>query len=331
MSLPSFELPEILQMPDLPAHLHAVSLQLQKIALEAGPTLAKPATRIVQTPGKMLRAALVLAVAQATEEVVTPRAMALATAVELTHLGSLVHDDIIDHATIRRGYPSVNAYEGRDLALLLGDYFLARACGQAAKVDSGASARIAQIIAELCAGEALELDWRYKMYISREVVGQIVDHKTASLMAVACQLGVQPLAQQAVYAKFGRHFGRAFQLIDDVLDFISTPGILGKPCGNDTREGLYTMPVIIALQGPHRQQLKRLLAQKTTADVAKVTTIIETSQAFTKTIQLALDEAQIARQLLQHQAPALAALPFTYINYAQDHLAARQYKTIWPQ
>ena len=175
-------------------------------------------------------------------------------AVELVHIGSLYHDDVMDGATTRRGVKSINAEWGNLRAILAGDYLLGRASELAAALGTEVAGLLATTITKLCTGQILELESTYDTRRTFESYQRSISGKTSSLLATACRIGaiVAELPRPTIDAltEFGRAYGMAFQIVDDILDVIATDEQLGKPSGNDILEGIYTLPVIFSLQDP---------------------------------------------------------------------------------
>ena len=188
-----------------------------------------------------------------------------AVSVELVHLGSLYHDDVMDDATTRRTVESVNARWGNLKAILAGDYLLARASEIAASLGTEVAGLLAATIAKLCEGQVLELQSAFDPGRSEDAYLASIDGKTASLLATSCRIGgiVADLPRDQIDAvtTFGRSFGMAFQIVDDLLDVTATDEELGKPAGHDLLEGTYTLPVIrtLAAGGPLAGELSDLL------------------------------------------------------------------------
>ena len=175
-----------------------------------------------------------------------------AVACELVHLGSLYHDDVIDEAVTRRGVPSVNARWSNIVAILAGDFLLARASSLAASLGADVAALLAATIGELCRGQVLELQHLFDVDRSEEDYSSAIEGKTAALFATSCRIGgmVSGVSDPTLDAltRFGRHLGMCFQIVDDVLDLSSTDAALGKHAGQDLLEGIYTLPVIYMLR-----------------------------------------------------------------------------------
>jgi heptaprenyl diphosphate synthase len=184
-------------------------------------------------------------------------------ACELVHLGSLYHDDVMDEAVTRRGVDSVNARWGNLTAILAGDFLLARASGIAAALGTDAAALLSATIGRLCEGQLAELRQVFDPSRTVDAYYTAISGKTAALFRTACRVGAlvsdQPPGRVEALSSFGLHYGLAFQVVDDLLDLVSTEEKMGKPVGHDLLEGVYTLPVLLTLHGPTGDQLKELL------------------------------------------------------------------------
>ena len=229
--------------------------------------LGEVAGHLLGAGGKRLRPMLALCAgyaASGADRPAIPDVVTGGAAVELVHLGSLYHDDVIDEAETRRGVPSVNARWSNIVAILAGDYLLAQASSLAASLGADVAGLLAATIGELCRGQVLELQHLFDTERSEESYLSSIEGKTASLMATACRIGgmVSDVSADSLDAltQFGHHLGMCFQVVDDVLDLTQTEAELGKPAGNDIHEGVYTLPVIYALgKSP---ELRALLGRK---------------------------------------------------------------------
>lgn len=171
-------------------------------------------------------------------------------AVELVHVGSLVHDDIIDEADARRGVVTVNAQEGDSQAVLVGDFLLARAGVEAASVSREVAMSLAITISDLCDGQSLEGLKEHDLDRSVDDAVRSIIGKTGALMRASCDIGAYSVGANRYaqpLADFGMHFGIAFQLTDDLLDLLSTDELMGKPVNNDVKCGVYSVPALLAL------------------------------------------------------------------------------------
>jgi heptaprenyl diphosphate synthase len=191
-------------------------------------------------------------------------------AVELVQVGSLYHDDVIDEAQIRRQVSSVNARWGNLRAILAGDYLLAKASEIAASLGTDVAGLLATTIGELCKGQVAELQTMFNPDRTPEQYFPSIAGKTASLFAAATRIGglVSRFSADVTdqLTEFGRLYGMAFQVVDDILDVIATDEQLGKPAGKDMIEGVYSLPVIFALRSGQGDRLRSLLDGGLSAD-----------------------------------------------------------------
>jgi heptaprenyl diphosphate synthase len=251
----------------LPADLARVEDRLQAAVHADDRFLGDVAGHLLSAGGKRLRPTLALCAgyaASGAEKAVSDDVVTGAASVELVHLGSLYHDDVIDEAETRRGVPSVNARWSNIVAILAGDYLLAQASSLAASLGADVAALLAATIGELCRGQILELQHLFDVTRSEESYLSSIEGKTASLMATASHVGAMVSGVSAdsldALTQFGHHLGLCFQVVDDVLDVTRTEEELGKPTGNDVHEGVYTLPVIYALS--RSEELRSLLGRK---------------------------------------------------------------------
>ncbi|HEX5586182.1 MAG TPA: polyprenyl synthetase family protein [Acidimicrobiia bacterium] len=242
----------------LSSDLVRVEAALREAVRTPDPFLGDVAAHLIGAGGKRIRPTLTLCAAYASSwggSARTPStddAVTGAVAVELVHLGSLYHDDVIDEAETRRGVPSVNARWNNIVAILAGDFLLARASSLAASLGADVAALLAATIGELCRGQVLELQHLFDVTRTEEGYESTIEGKTAALFATSCRIGgmvagVDEVTLDAL-TRFGLHLGMCFQVVDDVLDLTATDEALGKHAGQDLLEGVYTLPVIYALR-----------------------------------------------------------------------------------
>ena len=218
-------------------------------------------THIRQRGGKRMRPMLILLTAKNFGKVsqVTQNA---AIGLELLHTASLVHDDVVDESSERRGQASVNATYDNKVAVLVGDYILSTALLKVSLTDNQ---KIIQLLAELgrtlAAGEILQLSNIQNQEFSEEVYYQIINNKTAALFEACAKIGALSAGASeeeiAAAAKFGQNIGMIFQIRDDIFDYFDSMEI-GKPTGNDMVEGKLTLPVIYALNNTHLESMQTL-------------------------------------------------------------------------
>jgi heptaprenyl diphosphate synthase len=243
-----------LPLPGLDGHLGRLEEALEQAVAVDDEFLTEVASHLVRAGGKRLRPALCLAAALAGGAEAGTEVLDGGVSVELVHLGSLYHDDVLDEAESRRGVESVNNRWGNLVAVLAGDFLLARASEIAASLGTEVAGLLANTIGQLCRGEVAQLEWAFNAERTAEAYLRAIDGKTASLLSTSCRIGAivagHPRAWVDALSSFGRSFGMAFQIADDIGDLTSTGDLLGKPAGHDLVEGTYTLPVIRALTRP---------------------------------------------------------------------------------
>src|SRR5436190_1336341 len=215
------------------------------------------------SPGKRLRTALTL-LAGKMKTYRFDKLLPLSVAFEMVHLATLIHDDIVDNASTRRGNPTVNALWGDNIAILLGDYYFAKTAGLIADInDNRIDHLFSDTVATVCEGTILEMMTTGRIDLTVEAYYEKIERKTACLIA-ACSKGGAIVSQASheeieLLHSYGINLGTAFQIIDDILDYTQDQSTIGKPAGNDLRQGMVTLPLIYALQSPsvngHHQQV----------------------------------------------------------------------------
>ncbi len=190
--------------------------------------------------GKRLRAKLVLKIAPQNE-----KAPLLAAIVELIHAASLLHDDVIDDAQLRRGQPSVNATEGSKVAVMLGDILYSKAFNELVSFETKIAQMVSAAVTSLSIGELMDVELAKKFNSNEKKYLDMLYLKTASLIeAAAATAAILAGKESRKYALFGKNLGLSFQIIDDILDITSDEKTLGKPAMNDFKEGKVTLPYI---------------------------------------------------------------------------------------
>jgi heptaprenyl diphosphate synthase len=260
-----------LGFPALAGDLTRLESALKTSVEAADPFLTDVATHLIGAGGKRLRPVLTLCSGYTRHGPDAPAHDDLVTggiAVELVHLGSLYHDDVIDEAATRRGVETVNARWTNTVAILAGDFLLARASELAASLGTEVAGLLAATIGELCTGEVLELRHAFDVDHDADSYFHAITGKTASLIATSCRIGgiVAGHDRPAIetLTRFGHHLGMVFQLVDDVLDLSGSAAQLGKPVGHDLYQGVYTLPVIVAVRSS--EELRSLLGGPVEAD-----------------------------------------------------------------
>jgi len=232
--------------------LEAVESELQKIVQSEIPVVRRLAEHILKGGGKRLRPALVL-LASRFCGCTSDKDIRYGAVFELLHTATLIHDDIIDHAPIRRGRPSLNAEWGSTLSVLFGDFLYVQAIHiTLADRNWRTSDIFADVISRMIEGELIQNECLYKLDVSRKTYFDVLERKTAILFAACAEVGAVLAERDEDFCrnmyKFGLELGRAFQLVDDLLDYTSTSDHLGKPVFSDLREGKLTLPMLSLLE-----------------------------------------------------------------------------------
>ncbi|HEY5009916.1 MAG TPA: polyprenyl synthetase family protein [Acidimicrobiales bacterium] len=209
-------------------------------------------THLIYAGGKRLRPLLAVASATSGERPGTREDLLGGVALELMHLASLYHDDVMDEAEVRRNVDSVNARYGNLIAIVAGDYLMARSAAIAADLGTEVAGLLARTLAALTRGQVSEVRTAFSVERTQDDYFAAIEGKTAALMASSCRVGALTahLAEneREALTDFGRCFGMIYQLRDDILDVIATDNELGKPAGQDLAEGIYNLPTIFALR-----------------------------------------------------------------------------------
>ena len=233
--------------------------------------------------GKRLRPLVALLSGGATGSLVSGH-LDLAVIVELIHLATLVHDDIMDEAERRRSQPTVNARWGNSLSVLLGDVLFAHALNLSTDFDdTNISRTIARTATEVCSGEMIQTQRRFDLQLSREEYFRIIGMKTGSLFACAAELGaVISGAPDGVVRRmknYGAKIGTAYQIYDDCLDIAGTEAETGKTLGTDLRKGKLTLPVLTLLESASAFDRERCCALVLEGRLEEVTALLQHSPA----------------------------------------------------
>ena len=274
--------------------------------------------------GKMLRPCLLLmsGKAAARDGPLADAHAVLATVVEMVHMATLVHDDVLDEAELRRKGATINHLHGNEAAVLLGDFLISHAYHLCSSLDSQEASRlIGRTTNIVCEGELLQLDNRGNLDLDEETYFQIIERKTASLCATCCELGARfagaDEGQVEALRTYGLSIGTAFQIQDDILDLVGDVRAVGKTLGVDAEKGKLTLPLIHFLRTApveHQALLRSLLSGPDADRAEKIRNLIIPS----KSLQYARDRA---RQLIDKARSALLALPDSDARRALDTMA----------
>lgn len=281
-------------------------------------TLVKHVSRF---RGKMLRPCLVLLSGKACGKL-TEAHDVIATVVEMVHMATLVHDDVLDDAELRRKGATINHLRGNEAAVLLGDYLISHSYHLCSSLDSQfASRAIGRTTNEVCEGELLQIHNRNNLDLSEETYLQIITLKTAVLTGTCCSLGARFAGADEKRIKqfetYGQSLGQAFQIQDDILDLVGDISAVGKTLGSDIEKGKMTLPMIHFLRtapAEHRTLLRSLLSSPDADKVEKIRNLILPS----KSIEYARSRA---RQLVDRARSAISDLSPGDARRALDTMA----------
>ncbi len=315
---------ELLGLPTIEASLARLEPLLLESVVTGDEFLDGVTTHLIAAGGKRLRPVLALATATAGAREASREDLLGGVAVELVHLASLYHDDVMDEATMRRNVSSVNARFGNLVAIVAGDFLLARSAEIAAGLGTEIAGLLAATLGQLCQGQVAEVRSAFQVNRTLEEYTAAIAGKTASLTATSCRIGALtgglPRAEVEALTAYGRSFGMIFQVRDDILDVVGTEDELGKPAGQDLAEGIYTLPVLLALADadagrelrvllgrpldlPERDKARAIVAASpaigsAVAVARRYVTEAEEAAAASASPALAAGLAQLARSLL---------------------------------
>jgi len=246
----------------LAAGLSAVEAHLRSLTAHEDPVIEEGSRHLLLSGGKRFRPLVALTTARLGR--FRPAVVEVAAAVELLHVSSLYHDDVIDEAATRRGAPAVHVRWGRRRAVTVGDRLTALALAAAARAERAAAGILASTYGRLVAGQTAELRLLGSLDHAIDDYYGVVDGKTTSLIRASAVLGARAAGAAAADVDavdaWATEAGRAFQLADDILDLVGDPARIGKPVGTDLTEGVFTLPVLATAAGPNGPELRALLA-----------------------------------------------------------------------
>jgi geranylgeranyl pyrophosphate synthase len=266
------------------------------------PWIAKPLGYVLESHGKRVRPGLTL-LAGRFYEYDLKKLVPMAAAIELFHNATLVHDDAVDHALLRRGKTAVNSLWGEGVAVLLGDYLFSVSADLVASIGNlRVVSMFARTLTEISGGQLRETFSSYNWRLNREQYYEQIYSKTASLFAAATGTGavLSQAPEWAVEAllSYGKNLGMAFQVVDDILDFTGDEGEMGKPVGSDLLQGTLTLPAIILLeQNPGDSSIRELFEKRGgREDVDRIIGMIRNSSILEECHRIAADFSAQARR-----------------------------------
>lgn len=251
--------------------LQVVEHEIKAIIKSHDPLLTETSMHLLNAGGKRLRPAFALLAGKFYSNEIKDL-LPLAVALELIHMASLVHDDVVDDSLTRRGNPTVKANWGNRISMHTGDYLFAKSLVLIAQYENPLLSRIlAKTSVMMCEGEIHQISTSYSINQSWRDYFYRIKRKTALLIAASCQLGAlamgAPEEEHKKIRRYGHNIGMAFQITDDILDMVADQKVLGKPIGSDLRQGILTMPAIYALEkSTKRERLRQLVEIREKSD-----------------------------------------------------------------
>ena len=286
--------------------LEAVAGRLGKQVREFDPALAPYAEYALTGQGKQLRPALVAMSAQSVGKL-NESHVTVAVIIEMVHLATLVHDDVMDEAEIRRGRLTLGANWGNEIAVLFGDCLFAQALKLAASFPTPEICRaVAMATNTVCSGEILQTRQRRNFQFSESEYFKVLEMKTAELFALSCDLGAclcgAPAAQRAALREFGTALGTAYQVYDDCLDLFGTEAVAGKSLGTDLAKGKLTLPILRFWKragAAEKARMQKLIENWETQSLAPVLELLSKHETLAESLETIHQYLKQARQSLQ--------------------------------
>ena len=320
------EAPDPVLEDEIRARLNDVEATMEKSVRTDTDFVTETASYLVAAGGKRFRPMLVL-LSGYFGDPTDPRLIEGATAIEITHLATLYHDDVIDEADTRRGRPSVNARWGNNVAILTGDFLFAKASEISSELGTEVTRLLARTIATVCDGQIREVESWGRIDQSEQAYLEVIKRKTAALIATSCRLGgmLSDASGETIELldDLGLALGQAFQLSDDIMDVISSEEELHKQPGQDMKLGVYTLPVLYALQdGAAGRELASLLSEGPPSGerLARALEIVRSDGSLARARDAVSSSVRRARKLAGELASGSARDAFDHIA---EFLAAR--------
>lgn len=289
--------------------LHILTENLKQLVGARHPILRAAAEHLFDAGGKRIRPAIVLLVARATiansgAKDISPRHRRLAEITEMIHTASLVHDDVVDEANLRRNVPTVHSLFDNKVAVLAGDFLFAQSSWYLANLDNLEVVKLlSEVIRDFAEGEILQSLNSFDPNLSVEAYLEKSYYKTASLIANSAKAaGILSDVNEEIadnLYQYGRNLGLAFQIVDDIFDFTGSTKILGKPTSSDLANGILTVPVLYAMEEkPYLQVLiEREFSEE--GDLEQALDIVRKGNSIIRTKELATTYAKAAKKNLE--------------------------------
>ena len=301
--------PELFPFDLIRPHIEKVESRISEQVREFDPGVEPYMEYICRTNGKRIRPALAILTGGATGELNNEH-LKLGVILELIHMATLVHDDIIDGASARRKVPTANAKWGNGMAVLLGDALFSHALKLSTEFDNlDLSRAISQASREVCQGEILQTQRRFDLNLTKKDYFKMIEMKTGALFAIACQLAAiiseTPKAISDAMYEYGMKLGTAYQIYDDVVDLIGSEDQIGKTLGTDLEKGKLTLPILNLLERANpkqKEQLSKRIIEQQALDLPVLVGIAEYEGAMSDALDTAgqiVEEARDALKLLK--------------------------------
>ena len=310
--------------------LRAVEKRLKAVVQVPNPILTETSTHLLDAGGKRLRPALILFGAKF-DNFDLEKVIPLAVALELIHMATLVHDDVVDAAMTRRGKPTVKARWGNSISTHIGTYLFAKSLILiSAYEDKPLISRVlSETSVKMCEGEIQQISSSFDVFQNPKDYFYRINRKTALLIAASAQLGAvacgAPPSVHMPLKRYGHNIGMAFQITDDILDMVADQTQLGKPVGGDLRQGIITLPVIYALKNSRKKERLTELVQNVEKNEEEVQEAIQAVKDC-GAINYSFD---VAAKYIQKAKDELAALPPVSVRntlaLAADFIGIRKY------
>jgi octaprenyl-diphosphate synthase len=287
--------------------LQSVSDRLTRQVTTFEPDLTPYAEYALNGNGKHLRPALVALTADAVGKAVDDSHITVAVIIEMVHLATLVHDDVMDEAEIRRGRLTLAANWGNEIAVLFGDCLFAQALKLAASFPTPEICRaVAMATNTVCSGEILQTQHRRDFELTREKYFKILEMKTAELFALSCELGSclsgTSAEQRAALRQFGLAFGTAYQVHDDCIDLFGSEASEGKSLGTDLAKGKLTLPILLVWEradAKDRSRLQELVQRWETGSIEQISDLLLKYGALNASIKIVHQYLEQSRRILR--------------------------------
>ncbi|MBR8827538.1 MAG: solanesyl diphosphate synthase [Gomphosphaeria aponina SAG 52.96 = DSM 107014] len=309
--------------------LRILTDNLKKLIGARHPILGAAAEHLFGARGKRVRPAIVLLVSRATmlDHDITPRHRRLAEITEMIHTASLVHDDVVDEADLRRNVATVNSIFDNRIAVLAGDFLFAQSSWYLANLDNLQVVKLlSEVIRDFAEGEIQQGMSKFETSLSLEAYLEKSYYKTASLIANSAKAagvlsGVSLEVAENLY-DYGKNVGLAFQIVDDILDFTASTEVLGKPAGSDLVSGNLTAPVLYAME--EKPLLEVLIEREFSedGDLELALSLVKESTGIQRARSLAADHGQKAVQNLNCLKPSASAQALLDLP---DYVISRMY------